>query len=117
MARAQAVRALIRQDFADIFKQVDALIAPVAPTTAFKFGEMTQDPLQMILADALTISANLAGLTGLAVPCGFDGKGLPIGMQILAPPYAEATALKLGHAYQQATDWHRLSPAGLDDPA
>ena len=115
--KAQAVRALIRQDFADIFKQVDALIAPVAPTTAFKFGEMTQDPLQMILADALTISANLAGLTGLAVPCGFDGKGLPIGMQILAPPYAESTALKLGHAYQQATDWHRLSPAGLDDPA
>ena len=115
--KAQAVRALIRQDFADIFKQVDALIAPVAPTTAFKFGEMTQDPLQMILADALTISANLAGLTGLAVPCGFDGKGLPIGMQILAPPYAETTALKLGHAYQQATDWHRLSPAGLDDPA
>ncbi len=115
--KAQAVRALIRQDFADIFKQVDALIAPVAPTTAFKFGEMTQDPLQMILADALTISANLAGLTGLAVPCGFDGKGLPIGMQILAPPYAEPTALKLGHAYQQATDWHRLSPAGLDDPA
>ena len=115
--KAQAVRTLIRQDFADIFKQVDILLAPVAPTTAFKFGEMTQDPLQMILADALTISANLAGLTGLALPCGFDDKGLPIGMQILGPPYAEATALKLGHAYQQATDWHRQSPAELGDSA
>ncbi len=108
--KAQAVRSLIRQEFEEIFSQVDALIAPVAPTTAFKFGEMTQDPLQMILADVLTISANLAGLCGLALPCGFDRKGLPIGMQILGAPYTEPTVLKLGHAYQAATDWHLRSP-------
>lgn len=108
--KAQAVRTLIRQDFDAIFKQVDVLIAPVAPATAFKLGEIIADPLQMILADALTISANLAGLTGLTVPCGFDDKGLPIGMQILGAPYREAIVLKLGHAYQQAADWHRQSP-------
>ena len=108
--KAQAVRTLIRQDFDAIFKQVDVLISPVAPTTAFKFGAIINDPLQMILADVLTISANLAGLTGLSVPCGFDDKGLPIGMQILGAPYTEAQVLKLGHAYQQATDWHRHKP-------
>lgn len=109
--KAQAVRTLIRQDFDAIFKQVDVLISPVAPATAFKLGEITADPLQMILADALTISANLAGLTGLALPCGFDSHGLPIGMQILGAPGREATVLKLGHAYQQETDWHRQSPS------
>jgi len=111
--KAQAVRTLIRAEFDAIFEKVDALVAPVAPTTAFKFGEMTQDPLQMILADVLTISANLAGLCGLSVPCGFDAKGLPIGMQILGAPYTEPTTLKLGHAYQMATDWHLTSPALL----
>ena len=109
--KAQAARTLIRAEFESIFEKVDALVAPVAPTTAFKFGEMTQDPLQMILADELTISANLAGLCGLSVPCGFDKAGLPIGMQILCAPYKEPTALKLGHAYQLATDWHLRSPA------
>jgi len=74
---------------------------------------MTQDPLQMILADVLTISANLAGLCGLSVPCGFDATGLPIGMPILGAPYTEPTALKLGHAYQMATDWRLTSPALL----
>ena len=109
--KAQAVRTLIRADFDAIFENVDALVAPVAPTTAFKFGEMTQDPLQMILADVLTISANLAGLCGLSVPCGFDKAGLPIGMQILGAPYTEPTVLNLGHAYQSATDWHLRAPA------
>ncbi len=109
--KAQAVRTLIRADFDAIFESVDALVAPVAPTTAFKFGEMTQDPLQMILADVLTISANLAGLCGLSVPCGFDEAGLPIGMQILGAPYTEPTVLNLGHAYQGATDWHLRAPA------
>ncbi len=109
--KAQAVRTLIRADFDAIFENVDALVAPVAPTTAFKFGEMTQDPLQMILADVLTISANLAGLCGLSVPCGFDKAGLPIGMQILGAPYNEPTVLNLGHAYQSATDWHLRAPA------
>ena len=109
--KAQAVRTLIRRDFDELFEQVDMLIAPVAPTTAFKFGEVTDDPLQMILADELTISANLAGICGLSVPCGFDGQGLPVGMQILGAQFTEERVLRLGHAYQQATDWHRRSPA------
>ena len=105
------MRTLIRRDFDELFEQVDMLIAPVAPTTAFKFGEVTDDPLQMILADELTISANLAGICGLSVPCGFDGQGLPVGMQILGAQFTEERVLRLGHAYQQATDWHRRSPA------
>ncbi len=109
--KAQATRTLIRGDFDALFDEVDALVAPVAPTTAFKFGEVTQDPLRMILADALTISANLAGIPGLSLPCGFDEAGLPIGLQILGPAYSEARLLRLGHAYQGATDWHLRSPA------
>ena len=110
--KAQAARALIRQDFDEMFAQVDALLAPVAPSTAFKFGEVSDDPLRMILADALTISANLAGLCGLSVPCGFDDGGLPIGMQLLGAPYSEATLLRLGHAWQQDSDWHLRWPGG-----
>ncbi len=108
--KAQAVRTLIRGDFDALFNEVDVLIAPVAPTTAFKFGEVTDDPLRMILADVLTISANLAGIPGLSVPCGFDAAGLPIGMQILGAPFAEERLLRVGHAYQRATDWHLRSP-------
>ena len=108
--KAQAVRTLIRQDFDALFEQVDALIAPVAPTTAFGFGEVSDDPLRMILADVLTISANLAGICGLALPCGFDGQGLPIGMQILGAPYTEDRLLRLGQAYQGASEWHLRSP-------
>ena len=109
--KAQAVRTLIREDFDALFDEVDVLIAPVAPTTAFKFGEVTDDPLRMILADVLTISANLAGIPGLSVPCGFDRSGLPIGMQILGAPFTEERLLRVGHAYQRATDWHLRSPA------
>ena len=109
--KAQAARTLIRQDFDALFEQVDALIAPVAPTTAFGFGEVSDDPLRMILADVLTISANLAGICGLSAPCGFDGQGLPIGMQILGAPFTEDRLLRLGKAYQSATDWHLRSPA------
>ncbi len=108
--KAQAVRTLIRQEFDELFRRVDALLAPVAPTTAFKFGEVTEDPLRMILADVLTISANLAGLCGLSLPCGFDGADLPIGMQILGAPFTEERVLRLGHAYQAATDWHLRGP-------
>ncbi len=108
--KAQAVRTLIRRDFDALFSEVDVLIAPVAPSTAFKFGEVTADPLQMILADELTISANLAGIPGLSVPCGFDAAGLPIGMQILGAPFTEAWLLQVGAAYQRATDWHLRSP-------
>ncbi len=109
--KAQAVRTLIRGDFDALFDEVDVLIAPVAPTTAFKFGEVTDDPLRMILADVLTISANLAGIPGLSAPCGFDAAGLPIGMQILGAPFTEERLLQVGAAYQRATDWHLRSPA------
>ena len=108
--KAQAARTLIRRDFDALFTEVDVLIAPVAPSTAFKFDEVTDDPLRMILADVLTISANLAGICGLSVPCGFDRAGLPIGMQILGAPFTEGRLLQVGAAYQRATDWHLRSP-------
>lgn len=111
--KAQAVRTLIKQDFDNAFKEVDVLLAPVAPSTAFKFGDNMDDPLQMYLADVLTISANLAGITGLSVPCGFDKEGLPIGLQILGPAFGETSILQAGYAYQQVTDWHRHQPALL----
>ena len=108
--KAQAVRTLIRQDFDEVFGEVDVLLAPVAPTTAFKFGEVMDDPLHMILADVLTISANLAGICGLSVPCGFDGAGLPIGMQVLGAAYTEGRVLRVGQAWQGATEWHLKGP-------
>ncbi len=108
--KAQAARTLIRQEFDAMFAQVDALLAPVAPATAFKFGEVTQDPMRMILADVLTISANLAGICGLSLPCGFDAAGLPIGLQLLGAPFTEERLLRLGQAYQSATDWHLRAP-------
>ena len=108
--KAQAVRTLIRRDFDALFDEVDLLLAPVAPTTAFPFGEVTDDPLRMILADVLTISANLAGLCGLSLPCGFDDAGLPIGLQLLGAPFDELRLLQAGQAYQAATDWHLRAP-------
>ncbi len=108
--KAQAVRTLIRRDFDDLFAQVDALLAPVAPTTAFRFGEVMDEPLAMLLADVLTISANLAGVCGLSLPCGFDEAGLPIGLQLLGAPFDEARLLRIGCVYQEATDWHLRWP-------
>ncbi len=109
--KAQAVRTLIKQDFDKAFEDVDVIATPVAPTTAFKLGENTDDPLQMYLADVFTIPASLAGIPGLSVPCGFDNQGLPIGLQLLGPAFAEATILRAGHAYEQATEWHLKRPA------
>jgi aspartyl-tRNA(Asn)/glutamyl-tRNA(Gln) amidotransferase subunit A len=105
--KAQRVRALIRKDFDDAFKRCDAIVTPTAPTTAFKLGEKTQDPLQMYLSDIYTISINLAGLPALSLPCGFDGEGMPIGLQIIGKHFDEATILRLAHAYEQATEWHK----------
>ncbi len=110
--KAQRVRTLIRQDFLKVFESHDAIVAPTAPTTAFRIGEKTADPLQMYLSDIFTISVNLAGLPGLVLPCGFDASGLPIGLQILAKPFEEETALRIGHAYERATDWHTRAPRG-----
>ena len=106
--RAQKVRTLIRQDFLDAFARVDAVITPTTPTPAFKIGEKADDPLQMYLSDIFTISCNLAGICGVSLPCGFTREPkLPIGLQLLGKPFGEETLLKLAHAYEQSTLWHK----------
>ena len=107
--KAQQARTLIRQDFAQVFETVDALVTPTSPVVAFPVGDMADDPVQMYLVDVCTLPVNIAGLPGLSVPCGFSG-GLPVGMQIIGPHLAEATLLRIGHAYEQATDWHQRRP-------
>jgi aspartyl-tRNA(Asn)/glutamyl-tRNA(Gln) amidotransferase subunit A len=106
--RAQKVRTLIRQDFLSAFEKVDAIVTPTTPTAAFKAGEKSDDPLQMYLSDIFTISCNLAGICGLSMPCGFTkSPKLPIGLQFLGKPFGEETILKLAHAYEQSTAWHK----------
>jgi len=104
--KAQKVRTLIRDDFSRAFEKVDVIATPVAPTPAFRLGEKTADPLQMYLSDIFTIPVNLAGTCAMSLPCGFSGAGLPIGLQLIGRPFDEATLLKTGWAYQQASDWH-----------
>jgi aspartyl-tRNA(Asn)/glutamyl-tRNA(Gln) amidotransferase subunit A len=111
--RAQKVRELIRRDFAKAFDKVDALISPTSPIAAFKLGERAADPLQMYLADIFTIAANLAGICGISVPCGFaelDGHRLPIGLQLLGKTLDEPRILQVAHAYEQSTDWQKARP-------
>jgi len=109
--RAQKVRTLIRNDFLKAFEKVDAIVTPTTPTAAFKIGEKSDDPLQMYLSDIFTISCNLAGICGVSLPCGFTkSPRLPIGLQLLGKPFGEATMLKLAHAYEQSTTWHREKP-------
>ncbi len=110
--RAQKVRTLIRRDFDEAFKQVDAIVSPTTPTPAFKVGEKANDPLQMYLSDIFTISCNLAGNSGLSLPCGFaENPKLPIGMQLLGPALGESTLFRIAHAYEQATNWHQQKAA------
>jgi len=111
--RAQKVRELIRRDFVRAFEKVDALVSPTSPVPAFKLGERVADPLQMYLADIFTIAANLAGICGISVPCGFaevEGHRLPIGLQVLGKALDEARILQIAHAYEQSTDWHKARP-------
>lgn len=108
--KAQKVRTLIKQDFERAFGIVDILVCPTSPTTAFKAGEKTDDPLSMYLLDLMTIPVNLAGLPALSVPCGFDSNGLPIGMQMIANVLQEQLLLEAAYAYEQATDWHERKP-------
>ena len=110
--RAQKVRTLIRNDFLKAFEKVDAIVTPTSPTAAFKIGEKAEDPLQMYLMDIFTISCNLAGICGLALPCGFTGHQprLPIGLQLLGKPFGEETILRIAHAYEQSTSWHKEKP-------
>ena len=107
--KAQRVRTLVRRDFQQAFEQVDVIVAPTTPTVAFKLGER-EDPLAMYLNDVFTIPVNLAGLPGISVPGGFTAGGLPIGLQLIGRAFDEATLLRVGHAFQQATDWHTRRP-------
>ena len=107
--KAQQARTLIRHDFAEVFKTVDALVTPTSPVVAFLIGEKAGDPVQMYLVDVTTLPVNVAGLPGLSVPCGLSD-GLPVGMQLIGPHLSEPTLLRIGHAYEQATEWHKQRP-------
>jgi aspartyl-tRNA(Asn)/glutamyl-tRNA(Gln) amidotransferase subunit A len=108
--KAQKARTLIKVDFDRAFEEVDVILGPTSPSTAFPIGERIDDPLQMYLSDVFTLSMNLAGICGLSVPCGFDEQGLPIGMQLTGPAFGEEQVLRVAHAYEQATEWHRRRP-------
>jgi aspartyl-tRNA(Asn)/glutamyl-tRNA(Gln) amidotransferase subunit A len=109
--KAQQVRTLLRRDYERAFERVDLVAMPTTPTPAFKLGEKTSDPLQMYLADVFTVSANLAGLPAISVPCGFSAANLPIGLQLTGRGFDESTLLRAAHAYQRVTDWHTRRPA------
>lgn len=109
--KALGVRQFVKRDFDTVFEDVDVLLSASCPTTAFKFGENSDDPLKMYLTDVLTIAANVAGVCGISVPCGMDSNNLPIGLQILGPQLGEATILRVAHAYEQANDYHIAKPA------
>lgn len=108
--KAQQARTLIRQDFDRVFQDVDALVTPTSPVTAFKIGEKSEDPVQMYLIDVCTLPVNIAGLPGLSVPCGFSD-GLPVGLQLIGPHFSEETLLRTAHAYESATGWSKARPA------
>lgn len=108
--RAQKVRYLIREDFIQAFQKCDVILTPTSPTPAFKIGEKMTDPLQMYLADIFTIAANLSGIPGISIPCGFTNAGLPVGVQLLGPHFEEEKILHAAYAYEQAHDWHKQQP-------
>jgi len=109
--KAQKVRTLIKQDFDAAFHKVDVIVAPTTPRTAFKIGEIVDDPLEMYLQDIFTLSMNLAGICGLSLPCGFDSQNLPIGLQLMGPALGELSVLGIARAYERATQWYRKVPA------
>ena len=111
--KAQQIRQLISEDFRQAFAEVDLILGPTSPTTAFALGERADDPVAMYLSDVYTIAANLAGLPALSMPAGF-ADGLPVGVQLIGDHFAEGRLLAAAHRYQQATDWHRQAPAGID---
>ena len=116
--RAQKVRTLIRRDFQKAFETVDLIAAPTTPTAAFPLGAKTEDPLQMYLSDIFTIPCNLTGMCGISVPCGFtQNPKLPIGLQLLGPPFGEESLLRAAHAYEQCTHWHKERPLLNGQPA
>ena len=109
--KALQVRTLLRRDYERAFERVDVVAMPTMPTPPFRLGEKSSDPLQMYLSDIFTVSANLAGLPGISVPCGFSSENLPIGFQLLGRMFDEATMLRVADAYERATDWHRRRPS------
>ncbi|MFC1781752.1 Asp-tRNA(Asn)/Glu-tRNA(Gln) amidotransferase subunit GatA [Planctomycetota bacterium] len=113
--KALKVRNLIRSDFADAFDKCDCVMMPAAPTAAFKIGEKVDDPLQMYLSDIYTISANLAGIPGISIPCGFDNQDLPIGLQIMSPAFTEKKLLRIARMFEKETDWHKKEPPLLNE--
>jgi len=108
--KAGQVRALFRRDFDRAFEKVDVILCPTSPTPAFKMGEKVSDPLSMYLSDIYTISANLAGIPGISIPCGFSSEGLPIGLQLMAKPFDEERLLRVAYAFEQSTDFHKRQP-------
>jgi aspartyl-tRNA(Asn)/glutamyl-tRNA(Gln) amidotransferase subunit A len=108
--KASQVRTLIIEDFKKAFESCDVILSPVAPTPAFKIGEMVDDPLTMYLSDIFTLSANLAGIPGISVPCGFSSSGLPIGLQIMAKHFDEGKLIKVAYNFEQNTDFHKKKP-------
>ena len=113
--KALKVRRLIKEDFDRAFAECDVVMGPTSPTPAFRVGERVEDPLAMYLSDIYTIGANLAGIPGISIPCGFTKGGLPIGLQILAPHFEEEKLLRVARMHERATDWHTRRPT-LDLP-
>ena len=112
--KAQKLRRLLADNFKHAFERCDVIMGPTSPTTAFKLGAKTDDPVAMYLNDIYTISVNLAGLPGMSIPCGFDKAGLPVGLQLIGRYFDEARLLNVAHKYQQATDWHTRVPKGFE---
>jgi len=108
--KASQVRTLIMRDFEKAFANCDVIASPVAPTPAFEIGAKVDDPLRMYLSDVFTLSANLAGIPALSVPCGFSSAGLPIGLQLSGPHFSEARLLNVAWQFEQATDFHLKKP-------
>jgi aspartyl-tRNA(Asn)/glutamyl-tRNA(Gln) amidotransferase subunit A len=112
--KALRVRNLVRGDFVRAFEKCDCMMMPVAPTTAFQFGEKMDDPLKMYLSDIYTIAVNLAGIPGISIPCGFDGAGLPIGLQIIGAAFSEDKLLRIARMHEARTDWHTKRPTAIE---
>jgi aspartyl-tRNA(Asn)/glutamyl-tRNA(Gln) amidotransferase subunit A len=112
--KAQKLRRLIAEDFRKAFEACEVIMGPTSPTTAFKIGEKSDDPVAMYLSDIYTISVNLAGLPGMSIPAGFAADGLPVGLQLIGQYFNESRLLNAAHCYQQATDWHKRIPTGFE---
>lgn len=108
--KAAKVRTLIKDEYAKAFSKVDVILTPVSPTTAWPIGQKANDPLQMYLADVLTVSVNVAGIPALSLPCGFDSQGLPVGLQLIGNYFEESKLFSIGHQFQQLTDFHLKTP-------